>query len=833
MKYAARVCAPVILAATFLASSAAAPAPKAHPRPYGRGTAVVQPTAIAPYTFDNTVLTLHFDFAKGVVYGVETVTIHPRADGLGVVPFDSIGMSYSAVTVNGQTAQYHVDASHLYVTLAQPANASDALTIAATYTTTPTRGIYFIRPDKYYPNMQPEIWSQGEATDNRRWFPTWDEPNDKTPVEQIVTVPKAWEVTANGSLKSMTDNADGTATWDWVMPKPISTYLIAFSAGPYVHFHTATQRPDGTPIPVDYFTSAADAKWATLCFGNTFDIVAFFQKTIGITYPWPKYDQTTVERFTAGGMENASATTQTEFAIHPPAYEVTNSCNSLVSHELSHQWWGDDVTMSDWANVWINEGYATYFQELWSQHHYGEAEFQYERYHAQQGYFGETQRYWRPIVDYVYSSPMDSFDASGYQRPGQVLHMLRYMEGDARFFTALKTYLGQYEGKNADTAQFFTAIDASLGENLDWFQHEWFYRAAYPHYFVKQSYNASAKRLTLDVTQRAHDGSPFRMPVVVSVYVNGTGRNFRFTDDRAHQTVTIPGVDAQPQMVLFDPNNNIIRQLDYAKSTQDLGYQALHAPYVSDRLWAVSQLGNATGSDRELARQFVRDVVIHDPFYGVRADALDAAGSLDDAATIDSALFDTDPRVKIAAANDVGELAHPSNPQLIVDLKAMTAERNQVVAGAAYAGLGATKTPGTYAMLLAGLQRHAFREPIVRGAIAGLQAYGDPKAIPSILPFAAYGADEQVRPVAIAALGALGHGKPATVQDLLVTIAQRDPYYRARAAAVRALGKLGQASTIPALLSIETSDSEDGVKNAAWDAIADIHDAQHGYKHKR
>ncbi|HVS46252.1 MAG TPA: M1 family aminopeptidase [Verrucomicrobiae bacterium] len=827
MKYAARVCRPVILAATFLASSAAAPAPKVHPRPYGRGTAVIQTTAIAPYTFDNTVLTLHFDFAKAVVYGVETVTIHPRADGLGVVPFDSIGMSYSAVTVNGQPAQYHVDASHLYVTLAQPANASDALTIAATYTTTPTRGIYFIRPDRYYPNMQPEIWSQGEAIDNRRWFPTWDEPNDKTPVEQIVTVPKAWEVTANGSLKSMTDNADGTATWDWVMQKPISTYLIAFSAGPYVHFHTTTQRPDGTPIPVDYFTSAADAKWATPCFGNTHDIVAFFQKTIGITYPWPKYDQTTVERFTAGGMENASATTQTELAIHPPSYDLTNSCNGLVAHELSHQWWGDDVTMADWANVWINEGYATYFQELWSQHHYGEAEFEYERYHAQDSYFNETKRYWRPIVDYVYSSPLDSFDASGYPRPGQVLHMLRYMEGDARFFKALRDYLGQYEGKNADTAQFFTAIDASLGENLDWFQKEWFYRAAFPHYFVKQSYNPKAKTLTLDVTQRAHDGSPFRMPVVVSVYVGGAGRNFRFTDDRAHQTVTIPGVAAQPQMVLFDPNNSIIRQLDYAKSTQGLGYQALHAPYVSDRLWAVAALGRAVGNDRILARQFVRDVVGHDPFYGVRADALDAAASLDDAGTIDFALRDSDPRVKIAAANDVGELDHPTDKRLVADLGMMTRNPNPVVSGAAYAGLGATKTPGSYALLLAGLRRHAFREPIIRGAIAGLQAFGDSKAIAVILPFAQYGADETVRPVAIAAIGALGHKKPSAVQATLVTIAQRDPYFRARGAAVRALGMLGQRSAIPALLAIEHNDTEESIQNAAWDAIAAIKDSKH------
>jgi hypothetical protein len=401
------------------------------------------------------------------------------------------------------------------------------------------------------------------------------------------------------------------------------------------------------------------------------------------------------------------------------------------------------------------------------------------------------------------------------------------MEGDARFFKALHDYLGQYEGKNADTGQFFTAIDASLGENLDWFKNEWFYRAAFPHYFVKQSYNAKAKILTLDVTQRAHDGSVFRMPIVVSVYVNGKGNNFRFTDAQAHQTVTIPHVAAAPQMVLFDPNNNIIRKLTFTKSVGELGYQALHAPYVSDRLWAIAALGHMKGNDRILARQFVRDAVRGDRFYGVRVDALDAAASLDDAETIDAALRDPDARVKIAAANAVGELDHPSNKQLTADLRAMTRNPNPVVAGAAYAGLGATKTPASYTLLLGGLRRHAFREPIVRGAIAGLQAYGDAKAIAAILPFVQYGADETVRPVAISAIGALGHKKPATVQSMLVSIAQHDPYFRARSAAVHALGMLGQRSAIPALLSIEHNDAEESVQNAAWDAIADIKDAKH------
>ena len=818
MKQIPRSLAAVLIA--VLAASSASAAPAVHPRPYGRGMAYYHKTPVPQYTLQNTTLKLSFDFQKGLVYGDATNVVVPKGE-LGTIAFNSVGLKYSAVSVNGKPVKYRVDDNHLYVDLAQPANAADPISIEAKYTAHPTRGIYFIRPDKHYPHMQPEIWSQGEEEDNRMWFPTWDEPNDKTPVEEIVTVPKGWTVIGNGHLKARTDGAS-TTTWDWVEPAPISTYLIAFSAGPYVKFHTALKRADGSELPVDYFASQADAKWAPTCFGRTKDIVAYFEKIIGVPFPWEKEDQTAVERFTAGGMENASTTTQTEFAIHPPQYDLEQPCDGLVAHELAHQWWGDDVTTPDWPNIWINEGYATYFEELWAQHHFGEAEFEYQRYHAQQEYFDETKLYYRPIVDYDYAEAGDSFDASGYPRPGQVLHMLRYMYGDQKFFGALKTYLTQYQHKNADTHQFFAAIDGALGANLDWFQQEWFYRAAYPHFYVKDSYDAKNHTLTLDVRQRNHDGKPFRMPVVVSVYSGGHGKNARFIADANHQIVHIAGVTAKPQMVLFDPNNNIIRKLTYTKTVNELGYQALHAPYVADRLWAIEQLGNASKADKALARQFVRDAVLHDPFYGVRTDALNAAANLGDAATITAAMRDSDPRVVIAAARSVEGLDNAGDTALVAQLKSLTKSSNALVAGAALRGLGATKAKGVYPILVAGLNRHAFREPIARGALAGLANYGDPRALPLLKARTAYGVDESERTDAIAAYAKLGKKQPKAVEPTLLAIAQHDPYFRARNAAVRALGTLHDRSVIPALKHVEASDTEQGVQNAAWDAVHTI-----------
>ncbi|MBC5823298.1 MAG: M1 family metallopeptidase [Candidatus Eremiobacteraeota bacterium] len=812
------------LCAVFSSGNAASQTQAPQPIPYGRGRATLHTTAAAPYRFENQLIRLSFDFRRGIVNGETTSIIFPKRDGLAAVPFDSVGLHYSSVTVNGTAARYRVSPDKLSVILPSPAAASQRLTIVATYAAHPTRGVYFIRPDASYPALQPEIWSQGESEDNRRWYPTWDEPNEKSPTEIIATVPRDWRVVANGSLVGVT-RVGSTSTWDWRESRPHSTYLTAFVAGPYVKLADSLGA-----LPVDYNVSPQDARYGRLCFGRTPQMIAFFQSKIGIPFPWEKYDQTTVERFTAGGMENASATTQTETAIHPPAYDTVRPCDGLVSHELSHQWWGDDVTTPDWANIWINEGFATYFEQLWAGRHFGGDRFDYERYNSQHVYFDETKRYWRPIVDYRYASADDSFDASGYDRPGQVLHMLRIVLGDDAFWKALHDYLAAYQYKNADTAQFQAAIEKSSGRHLGWFFRQWFYTASYPHYYLTQRYSEAAKTLTLDVAQRNHLGVLFKMPVTIEVETARTTRTVRAMIDRASQRIQIRGVDGEPRMVLFDVDNNVLRQLDFRKSTAALTYQATHAASVPDRLWALNQLSTTTGAGKPAARAAVRAAVSTDSFYGVRADALAAAAALDDADSVRLALRDADPRVRIAAGQAVAGLQHARNAALIAALRGATRSSDAWTAGAAYQGLGATRVTGLYGAVLAGLSRPSYDAVVARGSIAGLGLLGDVRAVDPLETRARYGAPEAARPAAIAALAKIGHGRPQTVRPFLTQLALRDPYYRARRAAVAALGDLGSQAVLPALRTAERNDTEASVQDAAYDAIAAV-DAATARKH--
>jgi aminopeptidase N len=781
--------------------------------PFGHGLGHPHPTEIAPYRFENTILRLRFDLADGELFGHETAVVRPKQDGTRTLPFDAVGLQIHALTVNGQRATYTADAvrQRINVQLAAPAAENARIVVDFTYTARPQRGLYFILPNRAYPAITPEIWTQGEPTDNRRWFPTWDEPNEKTPSELIVTVPRGWTVIGNGYLRAHTATSQ-TETWDWNAPRPKAPYLIAFAAGPLVRNHTTLASLD-----VDSYVQPADAALNALCFGATKDMVAFYARLTGVPFPWDKEDQMTAERFFFGGMEDASATIQTALALHPASEEPEQSCDLLVSHELVQQWFGDDASFSDWSNAWLGEGFATYFEELWSEHRFGEAHFEYERYRAQQTYFAETERYARPIVDNAYSDPIEVFDASSHERAGQALHMLRAMYGDRRFFGALGDYLRRYQERNADTAQFFASIGASLGADLTWFEREWFYRSGYPHYVVADRYDAAAQTLTTDIRQRNDDGAPYRMPVVIEAFANGHAYRITSWISRNAQTVVLRGIPSKPQMVLFDPNNTILRELIFPKPVDELAYQLAHAAHVGDREWALHQLA------AQHAAQPVARAVRTDAFYGMRADAVTVAGGLNDASSVDAGMHDSDKRVRIAAAIAASSLTSPA-PAVVADLEAAANDTDPIVIAAALQSLGALHAPHAYATLVAALHRPSFHQAIAAGALRGLGALGDERALALLETRTAYGTQDQERSAAIAALAqlALRTHLQSRALPILRSIALHDPLPTSRDTAIKALGALGDAEAIPTLEQAARDDSQTILRLDALDAASTL-----------
>ena len=209
------------------------------------------------------------------------------------------------------------------------------------------------------PTRPKQIWSQGESEYNHYWFPCYDHPNDFFTSEITATVEKPLSVISNGKLLETKDNKDGTRTFDWKIEQPHASYLTSIIVGEYVPIVSEYQ---GIPIITNVYPS--EVKEGKASTARLTEMVKFFSEKTGVKYPYAKYAQTTARDF-GGGMENISATTQTDNMIHDARTELDSNTDGLQSHELAHQWFGDYVTCRDWSDIWLNESFATYFQAMW------------------------------------------------------------------------------------------------------------------------------------------------------------------------------------------------------------------------------------------------------------------------------------------------------------------------------------------------------------------------------------------------------------------------------------------------------------------------------------
>ena len=224
----------------------------------------------------------------------------------------------------------------------------------------PRRGIYFTGPESAYPNKPYQTWTQGQDEDSRYWFPTFDYPNQKATLEMRVRVPQGFTAVSNGAL--VAQKTEGAHThFHYRLGHPIVPYLVSLVVAEFSFWEDAGPRG----LPVQYFVAPGREEDGKRAFGNTPQMIEAFEKKLGVPFPYEKYAQTAVQDFIFGGMENASATTQTDRTLHDARAHPDFSSDPLVSHELAHQWFGDLVTCRDWSHGWLNEGFATFMERVW------------------------------------------------------------------------------------------------------------------------------------------------------------------------------------------------------------------------------------------------------------------------------------------------------------------------------------------------------------------------------------------------------------------------------------------------------------------------------------
>ncbi|HET7106298.1 MAG TPA: M1 family aminopeptidase [Candidatus Acidoferrum sp.] len=748
------------------------------------------------YDLQHSKIALRFEPPQKKVVGDVTHSLTLLRDGLDTVWFDSVGLQIESVRINKNAAKFSTTDKKLVVTLPKGAKAGAKFDVEIKYQGTPAKGLYFILPDKDYPNRPLEIWTQGESEDTRYYLPTYDYPNDRLTTETILTVPASWLTISNGKLIGVTEAGGGMRTWTWRESQPSSTYLITVVAGEFVEVKDSWRN-----IPVTYYAPKDRGDRLIPSYGRTPAMIELFSKKLGVDYPWEKYSQAMVDEFVAGGMENSSATTNTADSLrHPrmvPEYEENQ--DPLISHELGHQWFGDLVTTKDWGDIWLNEGFATFMETVWAESHFGKDVADYDRWEAAREWFALRSLYDKPIVRYNFEES-EEFDGNAYGKGGWVLYMLRRQLGEDAFYAGLKHYLEVNRGKNVMTSDLTKAIEEATHTNVDAFFQQWIYGAGAPSFELSYVYDAAKKQVALSVKQtqkrEGHVGL-FQVPVEVEITTASGPKLYPIHVTQESEVFTFPA-DSAPLMVLFDKGTQVLKSAQFKKEKMELLYQLKNAGEAADRADAAEALGKLKGDEEAAAA--LGEALRNDKSSGVRRTAANSLGELGGAAAAKQLLEALDS-VKVAwvRGNIVLALENfKEDAAVVARLQSVAREDSSYRArGAALRTIGRIKGAGAYETLVAAVNAESPENFLQHAALSGLGSLGDDKAVPLLKEWAAPGKEMDSRQVAISSLARLQKDNKELTQAIAGYL--QDSHFPIRRTAIYALGGRGDASAIPAL----------------------------------
>ena len=748
------------------------------------------------YDLHHSKVALRFDLDQRGVIGDVTHTISLLRNGLDKIWFDSVGLEIESVQLNGKKATFETTDARLIVALPKGSKSGDKYDIEIKYQGKPTKGLYFILPDKNYPNRPKQIWTQGESEDTRYYLPTYDYPNDRLTTETILTVPSDWLTVANGKLVSTTDAGGGMKTWTWRESLPSSTYLFTVVAGEF-----AEAKDKWRNIPVTYYAPKDRSDRLMLNYGRTPAMITYFSEKLRVDYPWEKYAQSMVDDFVAGGMENSSATTNTSSSLRNPMLvpEFPTNEDPLISHELGHQWFGDLVTCKDWANIWLNEGFATFMEYMWMEAHFGKEQADFDRWESVRNWFASHNLYAKPIVRRDFDDSSE-FDGNAYGKGGLVLYMLRHQLGEDAFYAGLKHYLEVNRGKNVVTADLAKAIEEATHTNVDEFFDQWVYGAGAPKFEIAYNYDAEKKQVALTVqqTQKAEAlVGLFRVPVDVEI-TNASGTKlYPIVVSKPTETFTLPS-ESTPQMVLFDKGTQVLKSVEFKKDKKEWLHQLKNAGELGDRADAAVALGKLKGDEDAVAA--LGEALRTDKTAGVRIVAAESLGDLGSASAAKQLLtalpMATQPELRSRIVQSLGKFK--DNAEVVATVESIAKEDSSYRArAAALKAIGRLKTPNALETLTAAVNGESPDGFLRNAALQALGPLGDEKAVPLLREWAAPGKEIPSRQSAIGSLASLQKGNKEITTQIASYLTE--PHFQIRIAAILALGGRGDASAIPAL----------------------------------
>jgi len=788
-----------------------------------------EPTRFAadrPVDIKHIALELKVDVPAKHVEGTATIDLAALRE-VSSVRFDAVDFAVTKVTLaRGESppapADFRNDGQGIEVFFGdQPLGERMSATIHITYSLAdPKSGLHFFGPSEAEPDVPYAVWSQGESIDNRYWVPCFDNPNEMQTTEMKVTVAAGNEAVSNGRLLSKTDNKDKSTTFHWLQDKPHTAYLMTMVVGEFY-----TEQDTWRGKPVTYYVPPKHKNDLRRSFGNTVKMLELFTKLTGVEYPWDKYAQICVEGF-GGGMENTSATTLGPRTLHDERAHLDTSSDGLVAHELAHQWFGDLVTCKDWSHTWLNEGFATYMDAVWSEHDLGRDEYDYEMFsNMRRGIEGGKKA---PVVDMRYEDEGQMFDSRSYPKGASILHMLRHRVGDQKFWASVNRYLTTHAHQTVETSDLRQAFEDETGRSLERFFYDWTQRPGAPN--VNVSYDwAEDDKLAKVTVKQTQESEAFHFPLEVEFHFDEGPPAMLQSDVTEKEHRFYFPLRKRPKMVLIDPQQAVLMELKEQKGRDLWKEQIKNGPHVLDRIRAAANLGESK-NDKDTA--LLGEALMAEKFWGVGeeiAKAIGKAGGDKARDVLLAGLKVEHSKVRRAVVEQLGSFHR--DEKVMEALRAIIAKgdasyRVEAEAIESYAKL---QPPDAATLLPTLLDRPSHGEQIRSAALSGLGRQPDAAGLETLLQWTKRGKPRECRSAAMRGLTQLAknvHLSEAALDRIVNTLLESvdGEQRRMQQSVITALRDLGDDArpALPVLQALAANDPSERIRKSAKEAIEKI-----------
>lgn len=797
-----------------------------------------------PGQVEHIFLDLSLDIPNQQYHGTCSIRLNPIRNNIQQLTLDAVNLNIQSVRVGRTKQAFDYDGEQLQIHLKQPTQLGKSITLAIAYSADhPQRGIYFIAPSKDYPDKPVQVWTQGEDEDSRFWFPCFDYPGQLATSEIRVRVPKQYLAISNGELVETTQ-AGEDKIYHWAQQQVHPTYLMTLAVGDFAELQDQWQE-----IPISYYVEKSRQADAQRSLGKTPQMIAFLSQKYGVDYPYPKYAQVCVDDFIFGGMENTSTTLLTDRCLLDERAALDNrSTESLVVHELAHQWFGDLVVIKHWSHAWLKEGMASYAEVIWTEQEYGAEEAAYYRLNEARSYFAEDrERYRRPVVTHVYREAIELYDRHIYEKGSCVYHMLRAELGEELFWQAIQTFVRDNTHQTVETIDLLRAIEKTTGRNLTFLFDQYVYRGGYPEFKLAYTWDADSQMAKLTVTQTQIKDSKNTSQELFDLKLRVGFGYTQQTKDKpsfSHQQ-TFPlhvheqeqsfyfSLPEKPQFISFDPGNHFLKAVTLEYPLPELTAQLQFDPDPLSRIAAAEAMATKGGLE---ALKALATALRSDPFWGVRAEVATQLAEIKLDQTFEALLLgldDQEARVRRAAVEAIASLKTTEAYKAIKPLidKGDPSYYVEATAARAIGSLGASKLINkqdqALKLLKSVLKKKAgWNEAVRSGAIAGLsQMKTSPEALDLILDYTKSGTPQALRLAAIRGLGAISTGQePGNLEQILARLAElaRETFFLTQVAVVVALGQMETGKAIAILQSLAAQTPDGRVKRIAEEAVEKV-----------